>query len=184
MHAVLLAILPVLVATNFVSVPNLERFPRMTMGRYEVLAQRDKNTAWQVVWFMNRIAEHYGKEFTNAMPAAKARVIVFSNHDHFVVYAKQQRGEAQSGLAGYTAVRKDPGGGRQWELVAFEFPGMWRTLAHESLPLRQGQQRLHGVESRAQRLVPHAGEIRCFGVRRVTGLLPPDTMWNVQVAVA
>ncbi len=127
MHLALLTIIATL------PVVNVEKLPRMTQGRYEVLAQRDKNTAWQVVWFMNRIAEHYGKEFTNAMPAAKARVIVFSNHDDFLAYAKEQRGDAQSALAGYTAVRKDPGGGRQWELVAFEYPGMWRTLAHEGL---------------------------------------------------
>lgn len=112
---------------------NVEQFPRMTQGRYEVLAQRDRNTAWQVNWFMNRVAGHYAQQFSNATAKAVARVIVFSNADDFRAYAKQQRGEAQQRLAGYTAVRKGPGGGRQWELVTFEYPGMWRTLAHEGL---------------------------------------------------
>jgi hypothetical protein len=124
----LLAVLPA--ATTMAAV-NVEQFPRMKHERYEVFAQRDKNTAWQVNWFMNRMLEQYATHFSNATRQATARVIVFSNMDDFHAYAEAERGSAKRDLAGYTAVKRGPHGQHIWELVAFEQPGMWRTLAHE-----------------------------------------------------
>lgn len=135
MMAKILCVLLVLTATGLraqeTEAPFVGDFANATARQYQVFAQSGSERAWQVNTFMNEMLKQYAQFFSNWSLKGGARVIVFDNADDFRAYSAQAIGVTHSWLAGYCHLKTDEDENTFYELVAFEQPDMWRTLAHE-----------------------------------------------------
>lgn len=102
-----------------------------TAGHYQVLTERGGELGPLVNGFMNEMLRHYSRWFANFTPKAGARVIVFADAERFRAYARSGVGLIHAELTGYCHLKTDAEGNTFYELVTYESPGLWRTLAHE-----------------------------------------------------
>jgi hypothetical protein len=111
--------------------PFVGDFANATARQYQVFAQSGSERAWQVNTFMNEMLKQYSQFFSNWSPKGGARVVVFDNLEEFRAYAGPVTGMIHAGLLGYCHLKTDEDDNTFYELVTYEHPGMWRTLAHE-----------------------------------------------------
>lgn len=111
--------------------PFVGDFANATALQYQVFAQSGSERAWQANGFMNEMQKQYSRFFSNWTLKDGARVVVFDNIEDFRAYAGPVTGTIHAGLLGYCHLKTDEAGNIFYELVTYEHPGMWRTLAHE-----------------------------------------------------
>jgi hypothetical protein len=111
--------------------PFIGDFANATALQYQVFAQSGSERAWQANGFMNEMQKQYSRYFSNWTLKDGARVVVFDNLEDFRAYAGPVTGMIHAGLLGYCHLKTDEAGNTFYELVCYEQPGMWRTLAHE-----------------------------------------------------
>jgi hypothetical protein len=110
---------------------DLSQFADVTAGHYQVLAQSGTEIGGQVNGYMNAMLQVYSRYFSNWTTKDGARVVVFSNRDDFRAYSRDSIGMTHPGLAGYCHLKTDEDGNTFYELVTYESPQIWQTLAHE-----------------------------------------------------
>jgi hypothetical protein len=111
--------------------PFVGDFANATALQYQVFAQSGSERAWQANGFMNEMLKQYSRFFSNWSLKAGARVVVFDNADDFRSYSASVTGMTHASLLGYCHLKTDEAGNTFYELVTYEYPGIWRTLAHE-----------------------------------------------------
>jgi hypothetical protein len=111
--------------------PAIGEFGNETAGNYQVLTQSGNQLGWQVNGFMNEMLKQYSRFFSNWSLKEGARVVVFDNVNDFRSYSAAATGMTHASLMGYCHLKTDEDGNTFYELVTFEHPGIWRTLAHE-----------------------------------------------------
>ncbi len=113
--------------------PAVGAFSSVNDGRYQVLAQSGHQMAYEVNMFMNEMLRQYETYFNNVAFKSGARVVVFDNLLDFRRYAANALGTPHPWLAGYCQPKTDAAGNRSFELVVYQSPSLWSTLAHEGL---------------------------------------------------
>ena len=109
----------------------VDDFSQVNDGRYQVLAESGHQMAYEVNMFMNEMLRQYETYFNNAAFKSGARVVVFDNVPDFHRYATTALGAPHDWLAGYCQPKTDASGNRTFELVVYQSPSLWSTLAHE-----------------------------------------------------
>lgn len=110
---------------------DIAEFAEVNGGRYQVLAQGGEEIGRQVNGYMNALLQLYSRYFSNWNPKDSARVVVFGNLADFRAYSRDSVGVTHNGVAGYCHLKTDAAGNTFYELVAFEYAGLWSVLAHE-----------------------------------------------------
>jgi Protein of unknown function (DUF1570) len=113
------------------AMPAVADFPAVGEGRYQVFAQSGHQMAYEVNMFMNEMLRQYETYFNNDAFKSGARVVVFDNIPDFHRYATTALGTPHAWLAGYCQPKTDAAGNRSFELVVYQSPSLWSTLAHE-----------------------------------------------------
>jgi uncharacterized protein DUF1570 len=128
---VLSVAVPVAVQAEEDTGPAVADFSSVNDGRYQVFAQSGHQMAYEVNMFMNEMLRQYESYFNNAAFKSGARVVVFNNIPDFRRYATTALGAPHAWLAGYCQPKTDASGKRCFDLVVYQSPSLWSTLAHE-----------------------------------------------------